>query len=282
MDLGLQDAVVWVTGSSGGIGRATAELFAEEGARVALHGHRNTESAASWLAERPWAERGTIVGGDVRDAAAMEACAARIVERWGRIDACVANAGAWPAADLRLDQLSPERLRDTIAVDLLGPLHTARAFLRTLGEVGPRPDRRGASIVFTGSTAGRFGERGHLDYAAAKSGLVGAMLSLKNEIVRIDPYGRVNLVEPGWTVTHMARPALEVPGAIVGATRTMPLRQLARARDVGQAILWLSSPLVARHVTGQTITVAGGMEGRVQWAPDEVDEEAVRERSRHD
>ena len=282
MDLGLQDAIVWVTGASGGIGRATAELFAAEGARVALHGHRNVEAAETWLAEQPWKERALVVHGDVRDAVAMETCAAAIAERWGRIDACVANAGVWPPADLRLDQLPAERLRDTIEVDLLGPLHTARAFLRVLRDVGPRADGRGASIVFTGSTAGRFGERGHLDYAAAKSGLVGAMLSLKNEIVHVDPYARVNLVEPGWTVTHMARPALEVPGAITAATRTMPLRQLARARDVGQAVLWLSSPLAARHVTGQTITVAGGMEGRVQWNPEEISEDEVRARLERD
>ena len=278
MDLGFADKTVWITGASGGIGRATAELFAAEGARVALHGRSQLSALESWLEHQPWRERALVVEGDVRDARSMEACAARIVERFGRIDHCVANAGVWPPEDRRLDELEPERLRNTVEVDLLGPLHTARAFLRELGSSGPREDGHGATIVFTGSTAGRFGEAHHADYAASKSGLVGAMLSLKNEVVDLDPYARVNLVEPGWTVTHMARPALDVPGAIRGAVRTMPLRQLAHAKDIAHAILWLSSPIASRHVSGQTVTVAGGMEGRVQWAPEEIDEERVRAR----
>ncbi len=277
MDLALADKVVWVTGATGGIGRATAELFAEEGARVALHG-RSLEPTAAWLAQQPWRERALLVAGDVRDARAMEACAAEVARAFGRIDVCVANAGVWPAEDRRLDELSPERLQDTLAVDLLGPLHTARAFLRELAQSGPRPDGHGAAVVFTGSTAGRFGERGHLDYAAAKSGLVGALHSLKNEIVRIDPWGRVNLVEPGWTATHVVRPALAVEGALRRATRTMALRQIGRARDVAHAIAWLASPVAARHVSGQTITVAGGMEGRVLWEEHELDEDAIRAR----
>ena len=76
----------------------------------------------------------------------------------------------------------------------------------------PGPD--GASIVFTGSTAGRFGEAGHVAYAAAKSALRGLVATLKNEIVAIDPKGRVNGVEPGWTLT----PA--VASSITGSAST--------------------------------------------------------------
>ena len=60
----------------------------------------------------------------------------------------------------------------------------------------------------------------------------------------------------------------------------MALRQLARAQDIAHAVVWLASPIAARHVSGQTLTVAGGMEGRVQWAPEEIDEAAIRARSR--
>jgi len=100
--------------------------------------------------------------------------------------------------------------------------------------------------------------------------------------VDLDPYGRVNRVDPGWTVTHMARPALDRPGTIRRVTATMPLRQLARAKDIARAVLWMSSPALARHVTGQTVVVAGGMEGRLRWSPEEIDEEAVRARLRED
>src|SRR5664279_2678642 len=71
----------------------------------------------------------------------------------------------------------------------------------------------GCFLALHGHARG-FGESGHAEYAAAKAGLHGLMLSLKNEIVHLDPFGRVNLVQPGWTVTHMARPALQQPGVI--------------------------------------------------------------------
>jgi 3-oxoacyl-[acyl-carrier protein] reductase len=129
-----------------------------------------------------------------------------------------------------------------------------------------------------GSTAGRFGEAGHCDYAVSKAGMYGLLRSLKNEIVHTDPYARVNLLEPGWTVTEMAREALEKPGTIESALQSTPMQQLARPEDIARVALTLSSPYLSRHVSGQTITVAGGMEGRVQWQKDEIDPERVRAR----
>lgn len=275
MELALRDKVVWITGAAGGIGRAIAEAFATEGAQLALQGNRSLEDLHAWVDEQPWKDRTLLLKADVRDSSALERCAGDIRERFGRIDICAANAGRWPPGDHPLDELPVERLRDTIEVNLLGALLTARAFLGALRQTGPRPDGHGAALVFTGSTAARFGERDHTDYAASKAGLVGAVRSLKNEIVRIDPYGRVNLVEPGWTVTHMARQALEVPGAVERATRTMALRQLARAQDIARTICWLSSPTAASHLTGQVLTVAGGMEGRLLWDEADVDREAI-------
>jgi 3-oxoacyl-[acyl-carrier protein] reductase len=170
-------------------------------------------------------------------------------------------------------------LRDTLEVNLLGALFTARAFLGTLARTGPRSDGHGAALLFTGSTAGRFGERGHVDYAVAKAALHGAVRTLKNEIVRLDPYGRVNAVDPGWTITHMARPALEQPGQVERVVRTMPLRQLGRAIDVARTVAWLASPTAAAHVSGEIIAVAGGMEGRLLWNEDELDRRAILERT---
>lgn len=282
MDLSLADKVVWITGASGGIGRAIAELFGSEGARVALHGNRAVDAARAWLEGEPWRERGMLVQADVRSAEELDACADEIRARWGRIDVCVANAGVWPSDDLLLDEIPEARLRDTVEVNLLGALFTARAFLRTLRATGPRADEHGAALVFIGSTAGRFGERGHVDYAASKAGLVGALRSLKNEIVRIDPYGRVNLVEPGWTVTHMARPALDEPGTVERVVRTQALRQLARAKDIARTVAWLASPRAASHLTGQIVTVAGGMEGRLLWNEDEVERATILGRLERD
>ena len=280
MDLRLQDKVVLITGASGGIGQALARAFAEEGARLVLHSHRRLDELRAWAETELAADRVACVQADVRDVESVERMFATAVERFGRIDVAIANAGAWPPGDLRLDQLDPGRILNTVAINLLGATWTARAFLRSLAESGPREDEEGACLLMIGSTAGRFGERGHADYSLAKAGLVGLLQTLKNEIVQLDPYGRVNLIEPGWTVTHMARPALDVDANVVGAVRTMALRQLARAKDIAATAVMLASPATSRHVTGQAVTVAGGMEGRVLWEPDQIDVDAIRERYR--
>ena len=149
-----------------------------------------------------------------------------------------------------------------------------------MGQLRARDDGHGASLTFIGSTAGRFGEAMHSDYSTSKAGMYGLVRSLKNEVVKLDPFARVNMVEPGWTVTEMAREALDQPGKITGIAKTAALRQLARADDIARAVMMLSSPGASRHITGEVITVAGGMEGRTLWQPDEIDEEAIRKRVR--
>lgn len=278
MELGLEDHVALLTGASGGIGRALMEGFAAEGARLVLVGGSRTPELETYVATRPWRERALCVRADVSKLPEVEAAFARGVERFGRIDVTVANAGQWPRPDEMLHEASEARIRGALDANLFGSLWTARSFMATLARTGARVDGRGASLVFIGSTAGRFGERGHADYATAKSALRGLMLSLKNEIVRLDRFARVNLVEPGWTMTHMARADLDTPGVIEQVTRTMALRQIGRAADVARAVLFLASPFASRHVSGETLTIAGGMEGRSLWKAGEIDEAAVRAR----
>src|SRR3989442_913368 len=131
----------------------------------------------------------------------------------------------------------------------------ARGFLRQLEGDG--------ALILVGSTAGIVGEAGHADYAAAKSAILGGLLlSLKNEVVRKSPLARVNAVAPGWTESPMTRGHVseEQVGRI---SRTMALRKVALPEDVARQVVVLASPLLSGHVTGQVVTVAGGMEGRV-------------------
>ncbi len=278
MESGLKEKVVCITGASGGIGRALAEGFAREGAHLVLGAHSQLEALQHWVTKQSWKERALALKVDVRRPRELQEMCAQATARFGRVDVCVANAGIWPEESLPLYQMSEERILHTIDVDLLGATWTARAFLAALAQCGPRKDGHGANLVFIGSTAGRFGEAGHCDYSLSKAGMYGLLRSLKNEIVQLDPFGRVNLVEPGWTATPMAEESLQDDAAISHIARTMPLRQVARAGDIARAVMFFSSPLLARHVTGEVLTVAGGMEGRTLWGEEQIDAEAVRRR----
>ncbi len=278
MDLGLTGKTVLVTGAGGGIGRALAEAFAAEGAQLALHARSSFRGLSEWLTRQTWRDRAVALPGDVTRPAEMDDLFERAALRFGRVDSVVANAGIWPPEDVPLERMAEDRIRRTVEVNLLGAVWTARAFFRVLARTGPAADGAGATLTFVGSTAGRFGERFHTDYAVAKAGLRGLVLTLKNEIVALDPWGRVNMVEPGWTVTEMAKEALDVPGAIERVLRTTPVRQLARPADIARAVLFLASPRASRQVSGEMLTVAGGMEGRVRWQPSEIDPEQVKRR----
>jgi len=257
VDLGLAGAGVLVTGGAGGIGAATSRAFAAEGARVAVHYHRGRERAEALAAELG----GVALPADLRDEAQADALVPAAVAALGRLDACVANAGVWPSEDVPVADLPLERWRATLDANLTATFLTARAYGRHLRAAGT------GSLVLVASTAGLFGEAGHADYAAAKAAIAsGLALSLKNEVVRDVPSARVNVVAPGWTLTPMAEGALS-DAALGRITATMALPKVAAAEDVARAIVVLSSPVASGHVTGQVITVAGGMEGRLLREP---------------
>jgi 3-oxoacyl-[acyl-carrier protein] reductase len=253
MELGLEGRAVLVTGASGGIGSATARVLATNGARVGVHYHSNAEVAEAVAAE----VGGVALQADLRDEASADALVPAAVEALGRLDACVANAGTWDPEDAPVARMSLDRWRATLDANLTATFLTARGYLRHVEATGE------GSLVLVASTSGIFGEAGHADYSAAKAGISqGLLLSLKNEIVETAPLGRVNVVAPGWTVSPMTRRSL-TDETVARVTATMALRKVATPEDVARAIAFLCSPLAAGHVTGQVITVAGGMEGRL-------------------
>jgi len=245
VDTGLAGKRILVTGGSGGIGAACVRLFAAEGAEVIVHYHRSRERAEA-------AGGASVAAADLTD----EDDVARLFTEAGPLDVCAAIAGIWPAGDVPVWELSLERWRETLDANLTATFLTARGFLAQLG------DREG-SLVLCGSTAGLIGEAGHADYAAAKSAILGGLLlSLKNEIVRRHGRCRVNAVAPGWTESPMTRGLVDAE-QVRRISRTMALRKVAQPEDVAAQVVALASPEVSGHVTGQVVTVAGGMEGRV-------------------
>jgi 3-oxoacyl-[acyl-carrier protein] reductase len=254
VNTGLSGKGVLVTGASGGIGAACARAFAAEGARVTVHynsGRERAEAVATELGDA------TIVQAELTREDEVDRMFEEARAALGSVDVCAAVAGAWPSADEPVWQLSLKRWETTLRANLTSTFLTARGFLREVQRNGH------GNLVLVGSTAGLVGEAGHADYAAAKSAILhGLLLSLKNEIVRIAPRGRVNAVAPGWTESPMTRGLVDEE-QIRRISRTMALRKVAQPEDVARQVVVLASDELSGHVTGQVVTVAGGMEGRV-------------------
>ena len=253
MDLGLAGKGVLVTGGAGGIGSAVVRAFAAEGARVAVHYNTSSDAAVA-LAEEIG---GIALQADLRNESSADRLVPACVDAFGALDVVVANAGVWPKEDVPVSELSLDRWRATLDANLTATFLTARAWARHASATGA------GSLVMISSTAGIFGEAGHSDYAAAKAAISGGLLlSLKNEITRVAPLARVNAVAPGWTVTPMTEGRLD-PDDVARVTSTMALKKVGRSEDVAAAVVFLASDVAAGHLTGQVLTVAGGMEGRL-------------------
>jgi 3-oxoacyl-[acyl-carrier protein] reductase len=253
LDTGLAGKGVVVTGASGGIGAACARAFTAEGARVLVHYYRGEDRARAIAAELDGAP---VAQADLTAEADVARLFAEARDSLGGVDVCAHVAGWWPRDDVPVWELELARWEETLRVNLTASFLVARAFLQEVERNGH------GSLVLVGSTAGVFGEAGHADYAAAKSALTGGLLlSLKNEIVRIAPSGRVNAVAPGWTESPMTR-GLVHPERVREVSRTMALRKVARPEDIAAQVVVLASDRLSGHVSGQLVVVAGGMEGR--------------------
>ena len=267
MDSGLKGKTVIVTGGSGGIGQEIVRQYVGEGANVVIHYFQGQERAEK-LASEFDSNHVHTVAADLRDETSVGSMFDQVEAQFGRIDVLVANAGVWPVEHSTIREMTLDRWKDTLAIDLTSVFLCIREFLQR----SEKQQLVDPAIVMIGSTAGEFGEAGHADYAASKSGLMNGLLaSLKNEIVEVAPRGRINAVCPGWTLTSMARKLTQDPDAMKRALQTIPLKKFGKPKDVASAVVFLSSGQLAGHITGQTLFVDGGMEGRVLNNTSDID-----------
>jgi 3-oxoacyl-[acyl-carrier protein] reductase len=222
----------FVTGGGRGIGRATALLLEQAGARVVV-GYR----------ERKPGGGANAVGGDLGDADVATGVVREVVGTLGGLDILVVNHGVWPPDDVPLAQMTDTQWEGTRRANLDAVMYVCRAAIPHLA--------RGGTIVLVSSTAGQRGEAFHADYAATK----GAVIALTKALaVELAPNVTVNCVAPGWVDTEMSEATLKSKPAIL---KTIPLGRAASAEDIAGPIVFLCSAL-ARHITGEILNVNGG------------------------
>ena len=265
MDIGLSGKHAVITGASGGIGFETVKRFLSEGARVT--GTFNSAKRKLESLQDSWPDQLLLVKTDQTKESDVESLFEQANVRFGRADILVANAGIANHEGVAIQDMSLKQWERTISVNLTGSFLCAKHFFANLEKY--KGDT--ASLILIGSTAGFFGEAWYSDYATSKAGMHGLMMSLKNEITHIAPKGRVNIVNPGWTLTPMAEEALTDKDMVTRILQTIPMRKTATPQDISSAIIYFASDVLSGHVSGQTINVAGGMEGRVLFTPEEIE-----------
>jgi 3-oxoacyl-[acyl-carrier protein] reductase len=243
----LRDRVVLVTGSSRGIGAEVATRAAAEGATVAVH-YRTGGAAARAIVEkvRATGSDGDCFDADVADGGQATRLVERVIERFGRIDGLVNNAGLTQVGPF-LD-IDPAEWDAVIATDLTGAFHTCRAVLPSMVERGS------GSIVNIASRLGQIGVAETGAYSAAKAGLIGLTRSLAREF---GPKGiRVNAIAPGVTITDMTTDLVDSEEGR-RRLRDSALGRFGRADEVAEAVIFLLSDRASLFL-GQTLNPNAG------------------------
>ena len=243
----LTGRIAVVTGAGRGIGKAIAERFAAEGAKVAIisRTEANSQSAAESInAAYPDSAKGYAV--DVADAAAVLALGKQITADLGSVDILVNNAGV--TRDGLALRMSDDDWDIVLNTNLKGAFNTVKAFQRNIlkSKVG--------RIINISSVIGLIGNAGQCNYAASKAGLIGFSKSLAREFA-----GRavtVNSIAPGFIVTDMTNELNDQQKE--GVLKSIPLGTFGEAADIANAVAFLASD-EARYITGQTLAIDGGM-----------------------
>lgn len=244
----LFDQVAIVTGGNAGIGKAISLKLAKEGAKVAILG-TNTEAGAATVAEikqlHPSAQV-LFYKVDVAQTAAVDEIIKKVIEDFGRVDILVNNAGV--TADQLLMKMSEEEWDRVLAVNLKSCYNTCRAVVRSMMKA------KKGKIVNISSVVGLTGNPGQANYAASKAGMIGFSKALAKELASRNIL--VNCIAPGFIKTKMTDALTDNQKEAI--LKDVPLGRLGEAMEIADAVWFLASPL-SNYMTGQVITIDGGM-----------------------
>jgi NAD(P)-dependent dehydrogenase (short-subunit alcohol dehydrogenase family) len=239
--------VVVVTGGSRGIGRAIAEAFLDAGAEVAICGRNQPPRDALPTSQ---GRRAAFFPADVRDAEQAASVVTATVERFGRLDVLVNNAGGSPTVPAA--EASARFSSQVVALNLLAPLYCAQAANAVMQDAP-----QGGCIVNIASISALRPSPGTAAYGAAKAGLLSLTRSLAVEWA---PKVRVNCVVVGMVATEAATDHYGGSAGLAAVAATVPLRRMGTPQDVAGACLFLASPSLASFVSGAALEVHGGGE----------------------
>ena len=248
----LEDKVALVTGGTSGIGRASAILFAHEGAKVALTGRQSAEGEAVVAEIKAAGGAAIFIRADLAETAGIPGIIDRVVETYGRLDCAFNNAGISGGGPIEtLDEAVWDRVIDT---------NLKAAFFCLKAEAAQMKKQGGGAIVFNGSVLANIAFPGTAIYSASKGGIASLV---RAAAVELGPHGiRVNSVNPSITRTPLTTKNIKAgadgtethPYAPLGA---IPLRRLAEPEEMSQVALFLLSDR-ASYVTGHALIADGG------------------------
>lgn len=241
----LKGQVAIVTGASRGIGRAIALAFASEGANVVINYASSSEAADKLATEI--AELGgeaIAVKADVSKADQVDALVNAAIEKWGRVDVLVNNAGI--TRDTLLLRMKPEDWQAVIDLNLTGVFLCTRAVSKIMLK------QKSGRIINIASVAGQMGNPGQGNYSAAKAGVIGFTKTIAKELASRGI--TVNAVAPGFIATDMTSDI-----AADNILQYIPLGRFGQPEEVAGLVKFLAADPAAAYITGQTMNVDGGM-----------------------